>query len=451
LIERLEGHYRFMHDRMQEAAYSLIPETLRAEVHLRNGRRLAAHTPPEEREQAIFDIANQFNRGAALITQQEERDQLAELNLIAGLRAKGSTAYASALSYLNAGAALLTENSWERRHELAFQLELHRAECEFLTGQSSVAEERLEALSNRATTIIEKAIVACLRTQVCAFLDQTDCAVAVCLEYLQRVGIWELEGPILDANDAFLRMIGYDHEDLVSGRLRWTDLTPPECREQDARLLSQLKRTESLQPFEKEYFRKDGSRVPVLIGAAAFDESWNQGVAFIIDLSEHKRAEAELREGERRYREVQWALTHASRVATMGQLTASIAHEVNQPIATARNNAAAALRFLSRNPPDLEEVPEALDCVVNDTDRAGDIVNRIRALVKKVPPRSAGLDINDAISELVALARSELVDKGVTVRIRLSEGLPLVHGDRVQLQQVVLNLILNVSRGNDLG
>ena len=189
LVERLEGSYRFVHDRVQEAAYSLIPETLRAEAHLRIGRLLAAQTPPEKREEAIFEIVNQLNRGAALITQQEEREQLAELNLIAGKRAKASTAYASALTYLIAGAALLAEDCWERRHELIFALELNRAECEFLTGQLSVAEERLAALSNRATTTVEQAIVACLHMDVCTTLDQSDRAVAVCLDYLRHVGI----------------------------------------------------------------------------------------------------------------------------------------------------------------------------------------------------------------------------------------------------------------------
>ena len=101
LVERLEGPYRFIHDRVQEAAYSLIPEASRAEAHLRIGRLLAAQTPPEKREEAIFEIVNQLNRGAALITAQEEREQLAELNLIAGKRAKASTAYASALTYLD--------------------------------------------------------------------------------------------------------------------------------------------------------------------------------------------------------------------------------------------------------------------------------------------------------------------------------------------------------------
>jgi PAS domain S-box-containing protein len=189
LIERLEGSYKFIHDRVQESAYSLIPEALRAEVHLRIGRLLVTETPADKREEAIFEILNQLNRGASLITQPEERDQLAELNLLGGKRAKGSTAYASALTYLIAGGELLRDDCWERRHELIFALELTRAECEFLTGQLSVAEERLAALSNRAATTFEQAILASLRMDVCTALLQTGRAVAVCLNYLRHVGI----------------------------------------------------------------------------------------------------------------------------------------------------------------------------------------------------------------------------------------------------------------------
>ena len=189
LIERLEGSYKFIHDRVQEAAYSLIPEALRAEVHLRIGRLLVTETPADKREEAIFEILNQLNRSAPLITQPEERDQLAELNLVGGKRAKGSTAYASALTYLIAGGELLKDDGWERRHELIFALELTRAECEFLTGQLSLAEERLAALSNRAATTFEQAILASLRMDVCTALLQTGRAVAVCLDYLRHVGI----------------------------------------------------------------------------------------------------------------------------------------------------------------------------------------------------------------------------------------------------------------------
>ncbi len=189
LIVRLEGAYRFVHDRVQEAAYSLIPADQRAAAHLRIGRLLAAHTPPEKREEAIFEIVNQLNRGAALINARDEREQLAELNLIAGKRAKASTAYASALSYLVAGEALLVEDSGERRHELTFALELHRAECEFLTGARAEAEQRLAALSSRAATTVERATVACLRADLYMTLDQSNRAVAVGLDYLRNLGI----------------------------------------------------------------------------------------------------------------------------------------------------------------------------------------------------------------------------------------------------------------------
>jgi Predicted ATPase len=118
LVERVAGAYRFVHDRVQEAAYGLIPEQLRGEAHLRIGRLLAAHTPPEKPEKAIFDIVNQLNRGASLMTSMQEREQLAALNLLAGERAKASTAYVSALNYLTAGAALLAEDCWVRRREL---------------------------------------------------------------------------------------------------------------------------------------------------------------------------------------------------------------------------------------------------------------------------------------------------------------------------------------------
>ena len=189
LVERLEGSYRFAHDRVQEAAYSLIPEALRAEVHLRIGRQLVAQTRPENREEAIFDIVNQLNRGARLIASLDEREQLAEFNLIAGKRAKASTAYASALTYLAGGAALLAEDSWERRRELTFALELHRAESEFLSGALAEAEQRLAALSTRAANTVERATVACLRVDLYTTLDQSSRAIAAGLDYLRHLGI----------------------------------------------------------------------------------------------------------------------------------------------------------------------------------------------------------------------------------------------------------------------
>src|SRR5258708_25213246 len=137
------------------------------------------------------------------------------------------------------------------------------------------------------------------------------------------------------------------------------------------------------------------------------------------------------------------ALAHANRVATMGHLNASIAHEIKQPIGAARNNARAALNFLEKSPPDVAEAREALTCIVNDTDRASDVVDRIGSLIKKAPPRKEVVDLNAGILEVTALAHSEAVKTGVTVGTQLAGELPHVQCDRVQLQQVVLNLIVN--------
>jgi PAS domain S-box-containing protein len=524
------------------------------------------------------------------------------------------------------------------------------------------------------------------------------------------VGIFvaDLQGRIFEANNAFLRIVGYDREDLVSGRLHRTGLTPPEWRERDERALAELRSTGSIQPFEKEYRRKDGTLVPALVGVAQFKAGGEERVGFVLDLTERKRAEAALRaseEGLRRrekelrdlletipamtvtvlpdgtdvfigkrfveysglsadkarrsgwkatihpddldphitrwrsslasgepieietrfrradgeyrwflaraaplrddqgnilkwyevltdiedrkraemalrdseealrrrgawltqaqrlshtgnwvynattmrylywsdesyriwgfdtlqglpsrenmwqrihpddrdrvWEEVQKALrekkdfsaefrillpdgtvkyleattyhvfsshgalleavsthvdvterkraqreherlrqlesdlAHMNRLSMMGELAASLAHEINQPIAAARNNARAAMNFLDKQPPDLGEVREALDCVVGDADRAGNIIGRVRDQVKKAPPREERFDLNEAIKEVIILARSAITKNAVSDQIRLTEDALFVEGDRVQLQQVLLNLILN--------
>jgi PAS domain S-box-containing protein len=255
--------------------------------------------------------------------------------------------------------------------------------------------------------------------------------------------VWDLDDRIIDANEAFLRIVGYDRNDLVSGRLRWRDLTPAEWRDADDRRVAELEATGTAQPYEKEYFLKIGRRVPVLVGAATFGGRHDQGMAFVVDLTERKRAEKEIRESERRYSEMQMELVHANRVATIGHLSASIAHEVNQPIGATLNNASAALHWLSKEPADLEKARQALNRIFANGNRASEVIGRMRALFKKAPLRTEDVDINGAILEVIGLTRGEVMKNGISVQSHLVEGLPLIQGDRVQLQQVIMNLIIN--------
>jgi PAS domain S-box-containing protein len=255
--------------------------------------------------------------------------------------------------------------------------------------------------------------------------------------------IWDFDGHILEANDAFLRIVGYDRDDFVAGRVRWTDLTPPEWRDADARLIEEHKMSGRLPPFEKEYFRKDGSRVPVMIGVATFDGTRDQGVAFVLDLTERKEAEENLRQSERRYSEAQAELAHVTRVTTLGELTASIAHEVNQPLAGIVANAEACLGWLDREAPNLNEVRRSVEWIIEDSNRAGEVIRRVRALAAKSDTQRVPLDVNHAVNEVVILVRRELLSHRVSLRMELASALPVVLADRTQLQQVIINLVMN--------
>jgi C4-dicarboxylate-specific signal transduction histidine kinase len=187
--------------------------------------------------------------------------------------------------------------------------------------------------------------------------------------------------------------------------------------------------------FEHRLLMPNGKNKTVhIVGHPVFDESGNfvEFVGAVMDVTEHRRAEEERQ-----------TLAHAHRITTTGQLTASIAHEINQPIAAVITNAQAALRWLNMQPPDPEEVRQALGRIIADGRRAGDIIGRIRALIAKAPARRDRLDLNTTILEVISLTRTEMHKNGVSLRSRLAPDLPLVQGDRVQLQQVMLNLILN--------
>jgi PAS domain S-box-containing protein len=255
--------------------------------------------------------------------------------------------------------------------------------------------------------------------------------------------LWNLEGAITGANEAFLRMVQFDREDLVSGRVRWTDLTPAEWRGSDERAIADLKMRRSFQPFEKEYFRKDGSRVPVLLGGALFEGNGNEGVAFVLDLTEQKRVQEMLQQAQQTLFTTQVELARVSRVTTMGELAASIAHEINQPLTAITNNGSACLRLLANSSLDPVVLRQALEEIISDGSRASAVLAGIRAFIKKAPAAKQVVDINEVIQEVLALVGSELRKNRSSVERQLTKTLPLVTADRVELQQVLLNLIMN--------
>ncbi|HSE87570.1 MAG TPA: ATP-binding protein [Candidatus Binatia bacterium] len=250
------------------------------------------------------------------------------------------------------------------------------------------------------------------------------------------IAIWNFDGRIIEANEAFLRIVGYGREDLVSGGVSWREVTPNKWREADERALAELAATGICEPFEKEYFRKDGSRVPVLVGAALLEGSRDEGVAFVLDLTERKLAEEALHK-------TQAELAHVTRVTTLGEMAASMAHEINQPLSAIVANGSACLRWLAGDNPNLDEARGTAQRVIRDGNRASQVITRIRALVRKADFEKAPLDINQAVQEVINLTQHEAVQKAVALRTELAGELPLVLGDRVQLQQVILNLIIN--------
>lgn len=245
-----------------------------------------------------------------------------------------------------------------------------------------------------------------------------------------------LDGEIFEANDAFLRMLGFTREDVYAGRVRWREITPPEWRAAAESASAQVRTTGNCDVFQREYFRKDGSRVPVLIGVASVDEGREETVAFILDITEQKRADEERER-------LRAELAYMSRVLTMGELAAAIAHDVKQPITAAMVSADVCERLLNLPTLDVAELREAAARISAEVTRASQIIDRVRLLYTRSAPRKDAVDANELVRDMATLLSGEATRHRIAIRTDLDPTLPLVAADRVQLQQVLLNLMLN--------
>lgn len=250
--------------------------------------------------------------------------------------------------------------------------------------------------------------------------------------------IWEFAGRIVEANDALLAMTGYTREEFAEHGLSWTQLVPPDLRHLDDRLFSELNETGRLQPFESVYLRKDGSRVHVLVGVATFDDSVDHGVAYVLDLTERQTAQEALNHA-------RTELAHLSRVSAVGALTASITHEISQPLSGIATNASTGIRLLDSPRPDLSVVRETISRTLRDANRAKGVIERLRSLFSKGKFTDELVDLNEATREIVALSTSDIRRQGIDLQLQLANELPSIVGDRLQLQQVVQNLVRNAA------
>ncbi|TCL64631.1 putative ATPase [Rhizobium sp. BK251] len=230
LIHLLGDSVVFLHDRVQEAAYSLIPESERPEMHLQIGRRLLSVASPAERDERIFEIVNQFERGTTAIESDSERGLVAGLNLTAGKRAKGASAYASAHAYFAAGRALLGQSAWELQYQLAFDLELQQAECEIVGNELVAAEHRLASLSERAVDLADQADVVCLAVLLFFTTGRSERAVEVALGFLSQVGIaWSPHPSETDVQLEYLEMRRKLADQAIDELIDLPSMSDPSC------------------------------------------------------------------------------------------------------------------------------------------------------------------------------------------------------------------------------
>ena len=246
-----------------------------------------------------------------------------------------------------------------------------------------------------------------------------------------------LDGKILSWNAGATSIFGYEATDMIGQSI--FRIIPPELHEEEKQILNRLRQGERIHHYETARIAKDGRRIEIsLTVSPLFNKSGKViGASKVArDITTSRRAEAELQR-------VRTELARVARVTTLGELTAAIAHEVNQPLTGLISSGNACLRWLAGDPPNLEAARRSVQRMIDDGNRAADVIRRIRDMVRKSPPRKDAFNINDTIMEVLALIRTELSRNDISPRAELANDLPVVWGDRIQLQQVILNLVMN--------
>jgi len=246
-----------------------------------------------------------------------------------------------------------------------------------------------------------------------------------------------LDGKILSWNAGATNIFGYEATDMIGQSI--FRIIPPELYEEEKQILNRLRQGERIHHYETARIAKDGRRVEISLTVSPLLNKYGK----VIGASKVARDITTSREAEAELQRVRIELARVARVTTLGELTAAIAHEVNQPLTGVISSGNACLRWLAANPPNLEAARRSVERMIDDGNRAADVIRRIRDMVRKSPPRKDAFNINDTIMEVLALIRTELSRNDISPRAELSNDLPVVWGDRIQLQQVILNLVMN--------
>ena len=246
-----------------------------------------------------------------------------------------------------------------------------------------------------------------------------------------------LDGKILSWNAGATSIFGYEATDMIGQSI--FRIIPPELYEEEKQILNRLRQGERIHHYETARVAKDGRRIEISLTVSPLLNKYGK----VIGASKVARDITTSREAEAELQRVRIELARVARVTTLGELTAAIAHEVNQPLTGVISSGNACLRWLAANPPNVEAARRSVERMIDDGNRAADVIRRIRDMVRKSPPRKDAFNINDTIMEVLALIRTELSRNDISPRAELSNDLPVVWGDRIQLQQVILNLVMN--------